>query len=174
MACVVALGLAGCHGGGATAVEGGQDQAARVAAPPTGAAATPHSVDPGATLQATGTAGGVAFDLACTGVAAKPGPGGHVLIACRDAKTGFEVTLDLVAPKVGRMDVSPNAGASVIRFSAGAAGVPDSTDGGSNAALDLSAWDTTSGKGAGTFMMDWFDSAPLKLRAGRLRGSFKL
>jgi len=136
-------------------------------------------------IEVTGTAGGTPFKLVC----ARPGAGtgaqsttssvvvtdtpGRSVISCRDAKTGFELKLDIVKPKVGRMDASPNANASVVTFNAGAAGTPDSTDGGSNAALIITAWDP-SGRRAGTFSMSWFDDARLKQKEGRFEGSFTL
>jgi hypothetical protein len=96
----------------------------------------------------------------------------RTIITCRYAKTGFELALNLVAPKVGRMDVSPNAGASIIRLKAGAAGTPDSTDGGSSANLTVSTWEP--GHRVGTFGMNWVDNAALKLKEGQFKGTFSL
>jgi hypothetical protein len=96
-------------------------------------------------------------------------PGG-----CHDATSGFDIQIKLVTPKVGRLDASPNPGASVITLHAGSFGSPDTTDGGVNANLVITAWGPPGTARAGNFSMSWHDDSNLHQKEGRLEGSFSL
>ena len=162
----------------------------QAAAPAPAPAPAPAKAAPGSPsgmmVGVQGAVGGKDFNFTCTGpgssVDAGSGAGtttlaesaGHTIITCRDPKTGFVLTLDIVDPKLGRLDASPNQGASVITFNAGPAGTADTHDGGSSANLNLTAWDQPGGHRAGNFNMNWYDNADLKLKEGRVQGVFAM
>jgi hypothetical protein len=133
-------------------------------------------------VETRGWATGKNFAFVCAGPSAKgdAGPGAvkpvvteappRITIACKDPKTGYVLTFNLVDPKVGKMDVSPNAGASVITFDAGLDGVATSTNGATHAGLDITAWDPAGGHRAAKFGMGWYANQEMKTTG---EGSFE-
>ena len=170
LGCVV---MFGCHGGESdvkTAPSAEPTTLASGAGTGSGAAAK------GANVQSKGSIGGKPFSVVC---AASPGalvtetPEATTL-ACHDTGSGFDLQIKLVSPKVGRLDASPNHGASVITLHAGSFGSPDTTDGGTSANLFITAWGPPGSPRTGNFAMNWYDNGKLNLKEGRLEGSFSL
>jgi hypothetical protein len=130
------------------------------------------------TVEMSVRAGGKALDFVCAGPLAKLDAASslvrptvteappHVIISCKEPQTGWELTINILDPKVGKMDVT-NAGASVITFDAGSAGKPVSTS--ANGELDITAWDPPGGHRAATFGLGWYSPSE-----GYVRGAFAL
>jgi hypothetical protein len=161
------LALAAC-----ACCHSGEPQVAPVAASPpakvAGGAISPTKVS------SKGNIGPHRFKVDCTADA-----GGAVTVApdattvtCKDSSAGVEITLRIVAPKVGIMDASPNKGASLITFNAGELGHCDNTDGRCNTLLVITEWGESPGHHVGNFGMNWHDSDKPPRLEGNLEGSF--
>jgi hypothetical protein len=123
-------------------------------------------------------AGGKAFEFVCAGPLAKLDAASspvrptvteappHTIISCKEPQTGWELTINMLDPKVGKMDVT-NAGKSVITFDAGSTGRPVSTS--DNGELNITAWDPPGGHRAATFGLGWYSPSE-----GYIRGAFAL
>jgi hypothetical protein len=105
----------------------GEPQAAPAAVSPSAKAA--GGASPPMKLSNKGNIGPHKFNVDCTADA-----GGAVTVApdattvtCKDSRGGVEISVRIVAPKVGIMDASPNKGASLITFNAGELGRCDNS-----------------------------------------------